>query len=402
MSTWKSIPLPSCLIGHEVGRWNQINTAEIQPVGRHSVVDQGQAYIAGYTDDASRVITQGLPYIVFGDHTRCFKYIDFPFVLGADGTKVLKPNPDLFDAKFFYYALLALNIPSRGYNRHFTLLKEKLILQPELGEQRRIAALLSAVQQAIQRQERLIALTSELKKALMHKLFTEGTRGEPRKQTEIGPVPASWTLRHIVDLGKCVTGTTPPTKVDEYYSDSAYCFVSPADLGKTKYIVSSERQLSKAGLAAARTLPRDSILCVCIGSSIGKTGMTWHTESCTNQQINAIIANRETNPHFVYYVLTYWAHHWRSHATFGPVPILSKGAFEKVVIPFTGDRAEQDRIADILSAADAKVEHHMWHRTWLSELFRTLLHQIMTAQIRVHDLDLSALENAELKSAGAA
>ena len=65
---------------------------------------------------------------------------------------------------------------------------------PPLDEQRQIAQVLSAVQRAIERQERLIALTAELKKALMHKLFTEGTRGEPLKQTEIGPVPESWDV----------------------------------------------------------------------------------------------------------------------------------------------------------------------------------------------------------------
>lgn len=187
MGLWKEIPFPNCLVDHEVGRGNQINTADMQSAGRFPVVDQGQAFIAGYTDEASRVVSGGLPYVIFGDHTRCFKYVDFPFVLGADGTKVLKPNPGLFNARFFYYAALSIDLPSRGYNRHFTLLKERSIPRPEPEEQRQIATVLSAVQRAIERQERLIALTIELKKALTHKLFTEGTRGEPQKQTEIGP-----------------------------------------------------------------------------------------------------------------------------------------------------------------------------------------------------------------------
>jgi type I restriction enzyme S subunit len=75
---------------------------------------------------------------------------------------------------------------------------------PPLEEQRQIAAVLSGVQRAIERQERLIALTAELKKALMHKLFTEGTRGEPQKQTEIGPVPESWTILPVGDLSDLV------------------------------------------------------------------------------------------------------------------------------------------------------------------------------------------------------
>ena len=65
---------------------------------------------------------------------------------------------------------------------------------PPLAEQRKIAAVLGLVQRAIEQQERLITLTAELKKALLHKLFTEGLRGEPQKQTEIGPVPESWEV----------------------------------------------------------------------------------------------------------------------------------------------------------------------------------------------------------------
>ena len=75
-----------------------------------------------------------------------------------------------------------------------------LIIRPP-AEQRKIAAVLGLVQRAIEQQERLIALTTELKKALLHKLFTEGLRGEPQKQTEIGPVPESWEYR---SLGTCL------------------------------------------------------------------------------------------------------------------------------------------------------------------------------------------------------
>jgi len=103
---------------------------------------------------------------------------------------------------------------------------------PPLPEQRKIAQILSTVQRAIEEQERIIQTTTELKKALMQKLFTEGLRNEPQKQTEIGPVPESWEVVEIGDLGKCVTGSTPKTAVASYYTPPNEDFIAPADLGE--------------------------------------------------------------------------------------------------------------------------------------------------------------------------
>ena len=79
----------------------------------------------------------------------------------------------------------------------------------DIDEQRRIARVLSAVQTAIEQQARLIALTSELKSALLHKLFTKGLRGEKQQQTEIGLVPESWTTTQIGNIAKLQSGGTP-------------------------------------------------------------------------------------------------------------------------------------------------------------------------------------------------
>ena len=203
MSDWQTCAVPDSFVKNKVGRQNQIPAKEIAEVGRFPVVDQGQKFVAGYCDDESKLIDFDLPLIIFGDHTRCFKYVDFPFVLGADGTKVLLPNTKLYDPRFYYFALLALEIPSRGYNRHFTILSERSLPLPPLPEQKKIAHILSTVQRAIEAQEQIIQTTTELKKALMHKLFTEGLRNEPQKETEIGPIPESWEVvkikNHCID-----------------------------------------------------------------------------------------------------------------------------------------------------------------------------------------------------------
>jgi len=270
-------------------------------------------------------------------------------------------------------------------------LGELQIPKPVFDEQRRIAYVLNTVQTAIEQQARMIALTRELKSALMLKLFTEGLHGEKQKETEIGLVPESWEVVRIGSLGKCVTGTTPRTSIDEYYFPPEYDFIAPADLGITRNIYDSEKKISGRGFKIIRSLPKDAVMCVCIGSSLGKVGMTWKDESATNQQINSVICNKNFNARFVYYLLLYYADYWRRFATYSTVPILNKNRFEGIEVPVTINREEQCEIADILSSADAKIEHHAQTRVLVEELFRTLLHELMTGQKRVNEIDLSGV-----------
>ncbi|MCX6875458.1 MAG: restriction endonuclease subunit S [Verrucomicrobia bacterium] len=375
---------------NNVGRRNQIPAKDIASVGRFPVVDQGQQFVSGYCDDMDRVIDFDLPLIIFGDHTRGLKYVDFPFILGADGTKVLLPDKKIYDPKFYYYALVSLDLPSRGYNRHFKSLVERCIPLPPLPEQKKIAHTLSTVQQAIEAQERIIQTTTELKKALMHKLFTEGLRNEPQKQTEIGLVPKSWEVVEIGDLGECVTGSTPKTEVSAFYEPPSEDFVAPADLGARRYVYDSQKKISPDGMATIRSIPKNSVMCVCIGSSIGKVGMTYHEESATNQQINSIICKEGRDPEFVFFLLSYHWGYWKSFATFGPVPILSKGRFTSIAISLPGTMEEQKEIAKPLVALAAKVEAAEKKVAVLKDLFSTLLHELMTAKTRVQGIVLHA------------
>ena len=119
----------------------KIQTTDYQPRGKHPIIDQGQEYIAGYTDKTDGLYTE-VPVVIFGDHTRIVKYVDTPCFLGADGVKLLKPKCTNADVKYLYYCLCNARIPNTGYNRHFKWLKEIEIPLPPLDEQRRIAAVL--------------------------------------------------------------------------------------------------------------------------------------------------------------------------------------------------------------------------------------------------------------------
>lgn len=274
-------------------------------------------------------------------------------------------------------------------------LAELPMMIPPLSEQKKIAYVLSTVQRAIEQQERIITATTELKKALMHKLFTEGLRNEPQKQTEIGPIPESWEVVEIGGLGNCVTGSTPKTKIESYYDPPTEDFIAPADLGNRRYVYGSEKKISPAGMAAIRPLPKDAVMCVCIGSSIGKVGMTYKEQSATNQQINSIVCNGLSNPNFVYYLLGFLSEYWKGFATFGPVPILSKGRFTSIMVARPKTIQEQQEIAEPLLALDDKVEIAEKKSSALHDLFRTLLHELMTAKTRVDEVDFSALSSDE-------
>jgi type I restriction enzyme M protein len=117
---------------------NKIQRSEFLESGEFSIVDQSEKFIAGYWNNEADVFKLEKPIIAFGDHTRIFKYIDFDFVLGADGIKILQPNSKI-DSKFFYNVLQNIEIKSLGYSRHYKELKETKIPLPPLSIQKEIS-----------------------------------------------------------------------------------------------------------------------------------------------------------------------------------------------------------------------------------------------------------------------
>ncbi|HFD3590638.1 TPA: restriction endonuclease subunit S [Vibrio parahaemolyticus] len=120
----------------------QVKSGEYLESGRTPIVDQGKSIVGGYTNN--EITYKDLPVIVFGDHTRIVKWVDFEFAQGADGTQVLKSHKSL-DEKFAYYVLLNTDIPNLGYSRHMRELKERDFKYPiSKVEQQKIASVLTA------------------------------------------------------------------------------------------------------------------------------------------------------------------------------------------------------------------------------------------------------------------
>lgn len=114
---------------------------EYLPKGTLPIIDQGQMLIGGYTNDTSKTIVCDLPVIVFGDHTCCVKYIDFPFGAGADGIKVIKPKEGALP-KYLYYGIqyLLIRISNRGYGRHYQHIEKMFLNVPSISQQKQIVS----------------------------------------------------------------------------------------------------------------------------------------------------------------------------------------------------------------------------------------------------------------------
>jgi type I restriction enzyme S subunit len=246
---------------------------------------------------------------------------------------------------------------------------------------------LSTIQRAIEAQDKVIAAARELKRSLMKHLFTYGPvpiseiAHVPLKQTEVGQIPEHWQTVTVGETGQVVTGTTPRTAVPDYYG-GPYMFVSPGDIGEAKYVGQTEKHLTDRGMTVSRVLPRNSVLVVCIGATIGKVAMTLAERCATNQQINAIVPNKRFCPDFLYYAVSRRSLGLPSLAGRAAVPIVNKANFEQFHLPCPPVE-EQEEIARTLSAVDDKLEFDKKRKAAQQALFKTMLHHLMTGKIRV-------------------
>jgi type I restriction enzyme S subunit len=371
------------------------------PSGNFPVIDQGQTKIAGWTNDKSAVIKGNIPLIIFGDHTRVFKYIDFPFAIGADGTKLIKPDEDEFCSRYFYYYLMSLNLPSKGYSRHYNLLKESKISYSEIPEQQKIAAVLFKIQQAIEAQESIIEAAQELKKSTMQHVFTYGLRGEKTKETEVGRIPESWGIQHLCQEATIATGGTPLRNMSAYWKNGTIPWVKTSEI-HYNLITSTEEHITEAGFknSAAQMLPIGTILMAMYGQGVtrGRVALLG-IEATTNQACAAIQPNDNTHSGFLYYYLTMSYEKLRLLGHGAQQPNLNTQIINsfKIVLPKID---EQKQIADILKVIDNKIEIHLAEKNTLQDLFKTMLNKLMTGEVRVQHADIDTSCVLEMKNRG--
>lgn len=170
----------------------KIKTKNYLSNGDIPIIDQGEDFISGYWNNKNDAIQISKPVLCFGDHTRRFKYVDFNFVVGADGLKIFQPKD--FEPKFGYYAALALKFPNKGYARHSVFLKKCKMYIPSLPEQQKIVdeiekafhaadQVQKAVQNALEQAKKL--KQSILKKAFAGELVPQDPNDKPVNLPEL-------------------------------------------------------------------------------------------------------------------------------------------------------------------------------------------------------------------------
>lgn len=140
--------------------------------GKFPIIDQSQSFYCGWTNDSDAIIFNNLPLIIFGDHTCIIKMAKESFAQGADGIKILK-SKNIIAPEFLFQFLLYNGVKQEEYKRHFSILKDKIVLFPkiETGEQQKIAACLSSLDELITAQAEKIEQLQQHKKGLMQGLF---------------------------------------------------------------------------------------------------------------------------------------------------------------------------------------------------------------------------------------
>jgi type I restriction enzyme, S subunit len=328
----------------------KVLTSALAETGRFPVVDQGQEFVSGYVDDEELLCRKSSDaVIIFGDHTKVIKYVDFDFVLGADGVKVLEARSD-FNTRFLFHYLNTVRLPSNlGYSRHFKYLKRKSVPKPEIEVQRRIAIILDKADTIHKNRIKAVTTASEYLRSVFFELFGD-------------PVGNSKGLREIpiADIATVTTGNTPSREVPAYYGDDIEWIKSDNINTPSHFLTKATEGLSETGLRVGRSAPAGSTLITCIAGSpscIGNAALADRPVSF-NQQINALTPKLGIEPEFIYATTLFSKRRIQAASTNGMKGMVSKGALERVrfILPPPDQRQKFVAIFQKVMALTEKLE----------------------------------------------
>ncbi|MBT0864615.1 restriction endonuclease subunit S [Campylobacter coli] len=250
----------------------QLNTKDYLEKGCIPIIDQSKKFIIGYSNDYEKVFkinNCNNSCIIFGDHTRVLKFIDFDFIVGADGVKILL-NKDIerFDTKFLFFQLLYKDIPLLGYRRHFSVLKQSTFSIPPFKEQERIVGILdesfAKIDESIKILEQDLLNLDELMQSALQKAFN------PLKDNtkENYKLPQGWEWKSLGEICFITDGTHKTPN----YIEKGVPFLSVKNISKGFFDLSDVKYISleEHNKLIKRAKPEFGDILICRIGTLGK------------------------------------------------------------------------------------------------------------------------------------
>ena len=269
----------------------KLTKKEYQVTGRIPIVDQGEQFVAGYADNEKYLEKD--EYIIFGDHSEHVKYVDFAFVQGADGLKILKPRRGI-NAKYLYYCVCNFYKKKGNYKRHWSNAKITLIPIPPLKIQEKIVQILDKMTEYVT--ELISELTSRKKQYSFYR--------DKLLSFDDEAYQVEW--KTLLEVSKKITsGGTPDRSNSLYYGGSIpWLRTQEVDF---REIYDTELGITEEGLAnsSAKWIEKNAVIVAMYGATAAKVGIAkiplTTNQACCNIEIDENIANYR----YVYYWLTY-------------------------------------------------------------------------------------------------
>ena len=307
-------------------------------------------------------------------------YSDKPFFC-IDTAFYIEPN-NQYDLKYLFYKLVSMNLKNHKTGTAVPWLIRNDIYKlsisiPPLDEQKRIASALSKIDAYLENTIKLIEEKERFKRGIAKKLLT-CKEGENIPEARFKGFKDEWMEVAISKIGTIITGNTPSTKNESFWNGNNV-WVTPTDI-KQKYISNSERKLTDDGLKKSRKLPANTLLITCI-ASIGKNAIL-KCEGACNQQINAIIPNKNYNVDFLYYLFENEKSYLKFKAPQSVIKIMSKSEFSKLVFKFPL-LEDQEKIGGYLSLLDAEIDNLKKQKELIKEMKRGAMQKLLSGEVRL-------------------
>lgn len=388
------------------------------PFAAMEAIPQGGAYLPDFVMKPGDAITSGTYFergdVLVGKITPSFEngkqalIQDLPAPFGYATTEVIPLHAlsDRHDPRLLFFYLLHPDVRhyvaermegSTGRQRvpEYVLLDLPI---PDLGpdDQAAVADALETLHKAISAEAECEETARDLKRAAMRALFTKGLRGEALKETEIGPVPESWGCLPLASLGRIGSGTTPNRKDPAFWENGSIPWITSGRMYEREIAGSNECVTPHAIRSSSLPLLQPGAILIAIvgqGKTLGHCALL-QVEATISRHVGYVQPNTEVIlPELLRGYLDGQYEYLRQLASGNGSTraALTAGILRSVPIPVPPTLDEQREIVAILDAIDRKIDLHRRKRAVLDELFKALLHKLMTGEIRVSDLDLSQL-----------